>query len=244
MVARGTSPGYRWLGKAGVAASRFSLGTMTFGEETDYSEARRQIALYRDYGGNLIDTANVYGGGAAERMIGRALGRVRGDMIVASKVRFPRGNMGPNNRGASRYHIVREVEASLRRLRTDRLDVLYLHCWDPYTDISETASVLSQLIQSGKVLYVGLSNYAAWQIGAYLNACGQHRGLEPIGVQVEYSLLQRGVEYEVIPACRYHEVAVLTWGPLAGGVLTGKYRIGSDSTIPTGGSVATRIGGE
>lgn len=210
----------RFLGRTGVAVSSACLGTLTFGTETGSDEAKAIVDAFRDVGGNFIDTADVYGSGAAETIVGAAVRGARDDFVIATKARF-RSGIGVNERGASRLHLVRAVEASLRRLGTDRLDLLYLHAWDPFVDVEETLAALELLVASGKILYVGLSNYTGWQLAT--TACEASRATRPVVAQGEYSLFERGVELEVLPCASAFGMGFVAWAPLAGGALTGKY---------------------
>jgi aryl-alcohol dehydrogenase-like predicted oxidoreductase len=180
---------YRQLGKSGLRISTISLGTMGFGGtgwasvvgQIDVDDARRQIGLARDAGVNLIDTADVYSAGMAEEIVGEALGSSRADFLLATKVRMPMGN-GPNDAGLSRHHIVRGLEASLRRLRTDYIDLYQVHEWDGQTALEETLTTLDSLVQAGKIRYIGASNYAAWQLMKALGISRQ-AGLCPFSSQ-------------------------------------------------------------
>jgi aryl-alcohol dehydrogenase-like predicted oxidoreductase len=218
---------YRRLGSTGTRVSELCLGTMTFGNEADEATSRALIDRFVDAGGNFVDTADVYNDGASEEITGRALASRRDEMVLATKVRFPTGP-GPNDRGASRRHIRMGVEASLRRLGTEWIDLYQIHCWDASTPIEETVSTLDDLVHEGKIRYAGASNYTAWQLAKSLGLAAL-RGWEPFAsLQPEYSLITRDIERELLPLCREEGLAVLPWSPLAGGVLTGKYREGED----------------
>jgi len=230
---------YRQLGRSGLRVSALSLGTMGFGGtgwaasvgQIDVAGAREQIALARDAGVNLIDTADVYSAGLAEEILGEALGGVREEVLIATKARMPMGS-GPNDAGLSRHHLVRAAEASLRRLRTDYIDLYQVHEWDGQTPLEETLTALDDLVRAGKVRYVGCSNYAAWQLMKAL-AISDTRQLERfVSQQVYYSLHSRDIESEIVPACLDQGVGILVWSPLAGGLLSGKYRRGV--TAPAG----------
>jgi aryl-alcohol dehydrogenase-like predicted oxidoreductase len=221
---------YRTLGRSGLKVSVLTMGTMTFGGgerfdkagSTDLAGARRQIDLCLDAGVNLIDTADAYSRGLAEEMIGEALGAKRRDVLIASKVRFPMGE-GPNDQGLSRHHVLRAVEASLRRLRTDVLDILYLHEWDGLTPLEETLSALDTLVAQGRVRYVGASNYSAWHLMKAL-AIADARGFPRLVTQqIHYTLEAREAEYELVPVALAEGVGILVWSPIAGGLLSGKY---------------------
>jgi aryl-alcohol dehydrogenase-like predicted oxidoreductase len=230
---------YRQLGRTGLRVSALTLGTMGFGGtgwarpvgQIDVSGAREQIALARDAGVNMIDTADVYSAGLAEEILGQALGSARSDMLVATKARMPMGD-GPNDAGLSRHHIIRAAEASLRRLGTDYIDLYQVHEWDGQTPLEETITALDDLVRAGKVRYVGCSNYAAWQLMKAL-AISDARHLERFASQqVYYSLHSRDIETEIVPACIDQGVGILVWSPLAGGLLSGKY--GRGHTAPDG----------
>ena len=193
--------------------------------QIDVDGARRQIALARDAGVNLFDTADVYSGGTSEEILGKALGSDREDVLIATKVRMPMGD-GPNDAGLSRHHIIRGAEASLRRLGTDYIDLYQVHEWDGHTPLEETLRALDHLVQSGKVRYIGCSNYAAWQMMKALGI-SEARQLERFASnQLYYSLQSRDIETEIVPACLDQGVGILVWSPIAGGLLSGKYRRG------------------
>jgi aryl-alcohol dehydrogenase-like predicted oxidoreductase len=224
---------YRQLGRTGLRVSTFTLGTMGFGGtgwatpvgKIDVDGAREQIAIARDAGVNLIDTADVYSAGLSEEIIGQALGRSREEVLLATKVRMPMGD-GPNDAGLSRHHIIRGAEASLRRLGTDYLDLYQVHEWDGHTPLEETLTALDDLVRSGKVRYIGCSNYAAWHLMKAL-AIADARQLERFAsTQVYYSLQNRDIEAEIVPVCLDQGAGILVWSPLAGGLLSGKYRRG------------------
>jgi aryl-alcohol dehydrogenase-like predicted oxidoreductase len=227
---------YRSLGSSGLKVSALTLGTMTFGGEgnfknvgaTDVRGARRQIATCLQAGVNTIDTADVYSDGLAEKIVGEALAGHRDEVLIASKVRFPMGD-GPNDAGLSRQHIIRACEASLRRLRTDHIDLYQVHEWDGQTPLEETLGALDHLLASGKVRYVGASNYAAWQLMKALGIAERERLPRFVSQQVYYSLQERSVEYELIPLALDQGLGTLVWSPLAGGLLSGKYRRGQDA---------------
>ena len=215
----------RSLGRTGVRVSELCLGTMTFGREADESESRLILDRFLDGGGNFVDTANVYGNppGASESIVGDLLAGRRDDVVLATKVRFPTGP-GPNDRGLSRRHIRQECERSLRRLRTEWIDLYQVHGWDPHTRLEETLGVLDDLVHEGKVRYLGASNFAGWQMAKALGiSCA--RGYESfVSLQPTYSLVTRDIERELLPLCRADGLAVLPYGPLAGGLLSGKYQ--------------------
>ncbi|MFS7307810.1 aldo/keto reductase [Rahnella inusitata] len=222
---------YRLLGHSGLKVSVLSLGTMTFGGQgkfaktgqTDVEAAQRQIGLCLDAGINLFDTADVYSGGESEVILGKALGGKRNDVLIASKARFPMGD-GPNDRGSSRHHILRACEASLKRLNTDYLDLYQLHQWDGQTPLEETLRALDDLVSSGKVRYVGVSNFSAWHVMKTLGVAQASHYIRPVSQQIHYTLQAREAEYELLPAAQDQGLGMLVWSPLAGGLLSGKYR--------------------
>ena len=183
----------RRFGTTGIRVSELCLGAMTFGREADEETSRAMIDAFLDAGGNFIDTANVYSVGASEEIVGRALEGRRNGIVLATKARFPMG-ADPNDAGASRRHLRQSIEASLRRLRTDWVDLYQLHCWDPATSLEETLSTLDDLVHEGKVRYVGASNYAGWQLAKALGVSALH-GWEPfVSLQPQYSLVVRDAE--------------------------------------------------
>jgi aryl-alcohol dehydrogenase-like predicted oxidoreductase len=219
---------YRLLGRSGLKVSALSIGTVTFGNDgswgnTDLKDGQRQIDLCIDHGVNLIDTSNAYNDGVAETIIGEAMtdGR-RQRMMIATKVRFPMGK-GPNDRGLSRWHIVQQCEASLRRLKTDAIDLYQVHQWDGQTPLEETIEALDTLIKQGKVRYVGCSNYSAWHLMKALAIADAAHYQRFVSQQSYYSLLGREAEYELIPLGYDQGIGMLVWSPLAGGWLSGKY---------------------
>jgi aryl-alcohol dehydrogenase-like predicted oxidoreductase len=227
---------YRQLGTSGLRVSTLTLGTMGFGGtgfaenvgKIDVDGARREIDIARDAGVNLFDTADVYSAGVSEEILGKALGSNRDDVLVASKVRLPMGD-GPNDAGLSRHHIIRSVEGTLKRLGTDYLDLYQVHEWDGQTPLEETLAALDDLVRWGKVRYVGISNFAAWQMIKTLWTADK-KGLTPfVSTQVHYSLQTRDIENEIVPAAVDQGLGILVWSPLAGGLLSGKYRRGVDA---------------
>ncbi len=231
----------RTLGRSGVVVSTYALGTMTFGDETDEAGAHAQLDAFALHGGTLIDTADVYTRGAAETIVGRWLAArpadVRDQVVLATKGRFPMGE-GSNDVGLSRRHLATALEASLRRLGVDAVDLYQLHSWDPLTPVEETLAFLDDAVRAGKVRYAGLSNFTGWQVQKAVDvaeARGMHRA-RPISLQPQYSLLVREIEWEIVPACQAEGLGLLPWGPLGGGWLSGKYR---RDEPPTG---STRLG--
>lgn len=229
---------YRYLGRSGLKVSVLTMGTMTFGGSerighTDLPGAARQVDLCLEAGINLYDTANVYNRGASEEILGAVLkdnGR-RQKALVATKVRFKMGE-GPNEIGLSRHHIIAEAEASLRRLQTDVIDLYQVHEWDGMTPIEETMEALDTLVRQGKVRYIGCSNYSGWHIMKALMAADKRHGQRFVSQQIHYSLHSRDAEYELVPVGQDQGLGVLIWSPLAGGLLSGKYR--RDSSPETG----------
>jgi len=224
---------YRQLGHSGLKVSALTLGTMTFGGggnfanvgNTDVDGARRQIDMCREAGVNLIDTADVYSTGRSEEIVGEVLAGRRDQFLIASKVRMAMGP-GPNDQGLSRHHVIEGCEASLRRLRTDHIDLYQVHEWDGQTPLEETLEALQYLVDSGKVRYVGVSNYAGWQLLKALGISGRDHLPRFVSQQIYYSLQERSAEYELIPAGVDQGLGTLVWSPLAGGLLSGKYRRG------------------
>lgn len=215
----------RRLGNSGLAVSRLGLGTMTWGRDTDEHEAADQLRSFLDAGGTLVDTAAVYAAGDSERVLGGLIGTLvrREEIVLATKagVRFVHGE---RSRSCSRAALLDDLDASLKRLGVDHVDLWQLHTWDPETPIEETLSAFEFALASGRARYVGISNYAGWQMG---QAATLQRGkAEIVSTQVEYSLLNRNVEREVVPASAALNIGLLSWSPLGRGVLTGKYRNG------------------
>jgi aryl-alcohol dehydrogenase-like predicted oxidoreductase len=220
---------FRFLGKTGLKVSELCLGAMTFGRETSEEDSRSIMDRFVEAGGNFIDTADVYGTGTSEEIVGRWLkDRTRDDVVIATKVRFPMGS-GPNDVGLSRKHILAGVKASLRRLGTDHIDLYQVHCWDAFTPLEETLSTLNDLVRSGTVRYIGASNFTGWQLQAALDL-SHERGWEPfVCLQPQYNLLCRSTEWEVLAVCQRGGLGVIPWSPLRGGWLSGKYRRGMEA---------------
>jgi aryl-alcohol dehydrogenase-like predicted oxidoreductase len=227
---------YRQLGSSGLRVSALTLGTMGWGGtgwatpvgQIDVDGAREQLAIARDAGVNLVDTADVYSAGLSEEILGEAIGGDRDEILIATKVRMPMGD-GPNDAGLSRHHVIRSAENSLRRLRTDWIDLYQVHQWDGQTPLEETLTALDDLVRSGKVRYVGVSNYAAWQLMKALGV-SERRGLERFASQqIHYTLQSRDAENELVPISVDQGLGILVWSPLAGGLLSGKYRRGVEA---------------
>src|SRR5688500_5604768 len=224
---------YRRLGRSGLFVSALTLGTMTFGGQggfskvsaTDVAGAKRQVDMCLDAGINLFDTANIYSGGESEEILGEAISGRRDDLLLATKVRMPVGD-GPNDIGLSRHHIIRHCEESLRRLGTDYIDLYQVHEWDGLTPLEETLEALDTLVKSGKVRYVGSSNYSGWQLMKALGTSDRHGYQRFVTQQIYYSLQARDAEYELVPLAVDQNVGILVWSPLAGGLLSGKFRRG------------------
>ena len=223
---------YRLLGRSGLKVSTITLGTMTMGGKGDFAqvgnvgvkEARRQIDLCLDAGVNLIDTADVYSAGASEEIIGEALGGKRkSGVLIATKARFSMGE-GPNDAGASRYHLIRACEASLKRLRTDVIDLYQLHQWDGETPLEETLEALDNLVRRGLVRYIGCSNYSGWHVMKALGISEREHRQRFVSQQIHYTLEAREAEYELLPLAIDQGLGILVWSPLAGGLLSGKHR--------------------
>jgi aryl-alcohol dehydrogenase-like predicted oxidoreductase len=229
---------YRTLGNTGTVVSTFCLGTMTFGTESEEKVAHEQLDRFVEKGGNFIDTADVYSGGESEEIIGRWLASrpsARNGVVIATKGRFGTDE-GRNDVGLSRIHLRRALDASLRRLGVDVIDLYQAHAWDPLTPIEEALRFFDDTVRAGKILYVGVSNFIGWQLqkAALLT---RHLGLAPIvTLQPQYNLLQRSIEFELTQVCLNESIGILPWSPLGGGWLTGKYQ---RDTPPTG---ATRLG--
>lgn len=228
---------YRLLGRTGLRVSELALGTMTFGGGRtigglEQSAANDLVALALEAGVNLFDTADAYGGGEAERMLGRALGARRPEVLVATKVRLRAGPAGPNDVGLTRAHVLDAVDASLERLGTDYLDLYQVHIVDAWTPLEETLRALEDLVRWGKVRYVGCCNYPAWQLMKALAIADRHDWSRFVSLQAHYSIASRELERELVPLVRDQGLGLLVWSPLAGGLLTGKF--GRDGDGPSG----------
>jgi aryl-alcohol dehydrogenase-like predicted oxidoreductase len=220
------------MGRSGLKVSRACLGTMNFGTGSglaacDETEARRIIDEFRAAGGNFIDTADVYSGGEAEQIVGRALRGRRDEIVLATKGFMPQGP-GPNDRGLSRVHLTRALEASLRRLGTDRIDLYYCHQWDGETPIDETMATLDGFVRQGKVRYAGCSNFSAAQVVESQWAADRVGGTRFVSLQPQYSLVTRSIEAEILAVCERYGLGTAVYSPLAGGVLAGRYRRDAD----------------
>lgn len=229
---------YRQLGRSGLKISTITIGTMTFGGsamvgQTDMAGAARQIDMCLDAGVNILDTANAYGGGRSEEIIGELLSKEgrRQKLIVATKVRFRMGQ-GPNDLGLSRQHIIAQCEASLKRLKTDVIDLYQVHQWDGLTPLEETIDTLSRLVDQGKVRYIGCSNYSGWHLMKALAIADRRLGQRFVSQQIHYTLHAREAEFELVPISIDQGLGILSWSPIAGGLLSGKYR--RDNKSPKG----------
>ncbi|WP_330316370.1 aldo/keto reductase [Streptomyces platensis] len=234
---------YTLFGRTGLRVSELSLGAMTMGEDGGRSGAKdtsgRILDAYADAGGNFIDTANNYTGGASERILGELLEGRRDRFVLASKYTCATHKGDVNAAGNHRKNLVRSVEASLDRLRTDQLDVLWVHARDNFTPVEEVMRALDDLVRSGKVLYIGVSDWPAWEI-AQANTLAELRGWTAFaGSQLRYNLLERTPERELLPQARAFDLAVLAWAPLAAGKLTGKYRRGETGRLAAADDGAT-----
>jgi aryl-alcohol dehydrogenase-like predicted oxidoreductase len=221
---------YKLLGKSGLRVSELCLGSMTFGEDwgsmlagASKEEARKIFELFVNKGGNFIDTANVYQKGTSEKYIGEFISSEREKFVLATKYTLTTNPNDPNASGNHRKNLIQSVDASLKRLNTHYIDLLWVHIWDPMTPIEEVMRALDDLVRSGKILYVGISDAPAWVV-SYADAIAELRGWSPfIGIQVMYNLIERSVERELLPMARALDIGVTAWSPLSGGVLSGKY---------------------
>ncbi|NPA53552.1 MAG: aldo/keto reductase [Aquificae bacterium] len=220
---------YRRLGNSGLRVSVLCLGAMTFTEkgwrsagQMSFSEIQKVVDYALDKGVNFFDTADIYAFGESEELLGKALGKKKNDVIIATKVR---GVMSedPNDRGLSRYHIFKSIDDSLKRLKRDYIDLYQVHWWDNHTPIEETLDALNDLVREGKVRYIGISDFAGWQIAKSVTLQEAKNWAKFISAQMYYSLLGRDIEFEVVPACEDLGLGILPWSPLAGGFLSGKY---------------------
>jgi aryl-alcohol dehydrogenase-like predicted oxidoreductase len=230
------SPAYHSLGASGLKVGKLWLGAMMFGDQTSEAEAGEIVAAARDAGVNAIDTADAYASGDSERITGRLIANDRARWVVATKLANPMGP-GPNQRGLSRRHILHAVDASLQRLATDWIDVLYLHREDPTTPLEETLAAVGQLIAGGKLLHFGLSNFRAWRVARVVEMCRAMGLPPPIACQPPYNAMSRQIETELLPCCAHYGLGAVVYSPLARGVLSGKYTPGA---APPEGSRAAR----
>ncbi|RAR41199.1 aldo/keto reductase [Paenibacillus sp. MDMC362] len=227
---------YRRLGNSGLMVSQLGLGTNAFGKRADQGTSSRIIDHALDHGINFIDTANIYAGSESERIIGEALAGKRHNVVLATKAGLVNGQ-GPNERGSSRYHLQQELEDSLKRLKTDYVDLYQIHTFDPNTPLEETLRTLDDMVSSGKVRYIGASNYAAWEIMKALGISELRGYARYVSTQTSYSLADRTPELELVPLCLDQGVGIIPYFPLAGGILTGKY--GQGASTPSGSRAET-----
>ena len=229
---------YRTLGNSGTVVSTYALGTMTFGAEADEATSHAILDSFVAAGGNFVDTADVYAAGASEEIIGRWLAAHPADseqVVIATKARFAMG-AGPNDLGTSRRHLGRALDASLRRLGVEQIDLYQMHAWDAVTPLEETLRFLDDAVRNGKIAHYGFSNFLGWQLTKAVHVARAYGFTPPVTLQPQYSLLVREIESEIVPAALDANIGLLPWSPLAGGWLTGKYRRDTD---PAG---ATRLG--
>ncbi|WP_375287093.1 aldo/keto reductase [Sphingomonas sp.] len=227
---------YTTLGGSGAAVSRLALGTMYFGQQTPEEDAFAILDTFLEAGGTLIDTADVYVGGTAEETIGKWFASrprdVTDRVVLTSKGRQPTGK-DVNNAGLSRRHLHRALDASLKRLQVETIDLYQLHSSDPYTPMEETIRFLDDAVRAGKIHYVGLSNFNGWELQRFVSTAKELGAVPPVTLQPQYSLLSREIEWEIAPAARANAIGLLPWSPLAGGFLTGKYARGQDAPSDT-----------
>lgn len=228
---------YNLLGKSGLAVSELCLGTMTFGNTTSEEVSIDMIDRFIDHGGNFLDTADVYVSGRSEEIVGKAIKNKRSDIVLATKVRMTTSS-NVNGVGLSRKHIMDGVEASLKRLQTDYIDLYQVHVWDHATPIEETLRTLDDLVRSGKVRYIGCSNFFAWQLMKSLATSDMNRYVRFISIQPQYSLVSRQIDREMLSLCLEEKVGIIPWAPLGGGFLTGRY----NRDVPTEGRLTSKAG--
>lgn len=229
---------YRLLGRSGTVVSVHALGTMTFGSEADEDTSSQIMTAFAEAGGTLLDTADVYSAGVSEEIIGRWLAahpQEAQQVVLATKARASMG-AGPNDVGVSRRHLRTALEASLRRLQVEHIDLYQMHAWDALTPVEETLEFLAEAIAAGKISYYGFSNYLGWQVTKAVHTAAAHGDPAPVTLQPQYNLLVRDIEHEIVPAVQDAGLGLLPWSPLAGGWLSGKYE---RDVSPTG---ATRLG--
>jgi len=227
------------MGSTGVRVSGLAFGTMSFGGDADEATSAAMYGRCRDAGVNVFDCADVYNGGRSEEILGRLIQPHRDQVVVTSKAYFPTGDQGVNDRGTSRYHLVRAVEASLKRLGTDRIDVYFLHRFDDVTPLEETLRGVELLVQQGKILYPAVSNFAAWQTAKALGIAERHGWAKVAAIQPMYNLVKRQAEVELLPMAEAEGLAVFPYSPLGGGLLTGKY--GPDQRPDTGRLLSNKM---
>lgn len=228
---------YKLLGRSGLAVSELCLGTMTFGNTTSESESIEMIERFVEQGGNFLDTANVYVGGKSEEIVGKAIKNKRSNIVLATKVRMSTSD-DINGSGLSRKHIMDSVEASLKRLQTDYIDLYQVHTWDAATPIEETLRALDDLVSSGKVRYIGCSNFYSWQMMKSLACSEMNRYVKFISIQPQYSLVSRQMDREMLSLCKEENIGFIPWALLGGGFLTGRY----NRSEPTEGRLTAKAG--
>ncbi|UVI27685.1 aldo/keto reductase [Paenibacillus spongiae] len=228
---------YRLLGRSGLAVSELCLGTMTFGNTTSEEESIEMINRFMEQGGNFLDTADVYVSGRSEEIVGKAIKDRRSEIVLATKVRMTTADH-PNGAGISRKHIMDGLDASLKRLQTDYIDLYQVHVWDHATPIEETLRTLDDLVTSGKVRYIGCSNFFAWQLMKSLGCSDMNRYVRFISIQPQYSLVSREMDREMMSLCAEENVGIIPWAPLGGGFLTGRYT----REEPTEGRLTAKAG--
>jgi aryl-alcohol dehydrogenase-like predicted oxidoreductase len=229
---------YPFLGSTGLRVSELGFGTMSFGGDADEQTSAQLFQRCREAGVTFFDCANVYQKGRSEEILGRLIHDCRDEVVISSKAYFPMGE-GPNDRGGSRYHITRSVDASLRRLRTDRIDLFFLHRFDEATALEDTLRTLENLVRQGKILYPAVSNFAAWQVEKALGIAERHNLTPPAAIQPMYNLAKRQVEVELLPMAQANRLGVLPYSPLGGGLLSGKY--GIEDRPPSGRLLDNRM---
>ncbi|MCM3442488.1 aldo/keto reductase [Metabacillus halosaccharovorans] len=229
---------YKTLGKSGLLVSELCLGAMTFGKEVNEEDSINMVHRFLDKGGNFIDTADVYVGGESEKIVGKAIKERRSEVVLATKVRM-RVGPHPNDFGYSRRRIMEGIDQSLKRLNTDYIDLYQLHVWDHLTPIEETIRTLDDLVSSGKVRYIGCSNFLAWQMMKALSYSDFQNMVRFISIQPQYSLINREMDREILPLCKEENVGIIPWAPIGGGFLTGKYRKGES---PNSGRLSNGVG--
>lgn len=227
----------RLLGRSGLAVSELCLGTMTFGNTTSETDSIQMIHRFLDKGGNFLDTANVYVSGRSEEIVGKAIQDRRSEVVLATKVRMQMSE-DINGAGLSRKHILDGVDASLKRLNTDYIDLYQVHTWDHATPIEETLRTLDDLVTSGKVRYIGCSNFFAWQLMKSLAVSERDRYVRFVSIQPQYSLVSREMDREMLSLCLEENVGIIPWAPVGGGFLTGRYT----REEPTSGRLTAKVG--
>jgi aryl-alcohol dehydrogenase-like predicted oxidoreductase len=234
----------KYLGRTGIRVSALCFGTMTFGKESDEAESAAVFNRCREAGLNFFDCADIYAGGRSEEILGRLIRDCRGDVVITSKFYFPTG-AGPNDQGATRYHLRATLDASLRRLCTDRIDVYFVHRFDDRTPLEETLRALDDAVRRGKIIHIGASNFAAWQVMKGLGLAALHEWAPFQVLQPMYSLVKRQAECEILPMALAEGLGVIPFSPMAGGLLSGKYgpgRMPSTGRIVEQKIVQTRYG--